>query len=435
MKTLKDSSRKSLYTWKTGGTRIMLEKPQPFVQPNNIFSVSDASALLKTVVETAFPRIKIRGELSQITRATSGHIYMTIKDANAAISVIIWRGTPVPFKLEDGLEVIITGKFTTYPARSNYQVIVSEIEMAGVGAILKMLEERKQKLAKEGLFDASRKKPLPKLPQRIGVVTSPTGAAFQDIQNRLRERFPVHVILYPAMVQGATAASEVAAGIEYFNRHKNVDVIIVARGGGSLEDLLPFSEEVVVRAAAASEIPLISGVGHEPDWMLIDFAADVRAPTPTGAAEMVVPTKLSLIQDLDNLWHRLSSNFSTRLINAKAKLDSINVKNPKQLVMEQAQRLDDISRTLTILMNAKLTSAHQKMDAVNNFHNFLLNKLKLFNQSVDHIGQMLNSLSYKSVLQRGYAIVRNDKKKIISRISDNEKPAFIEFADGELKLN
>lgn len=413
----------------------MLEKPQPFVQPNNIFSVSDASALLKTVVETAFPRIKIRGELSQITRATSGHIYMTIKDANAAISVIIWRGTPVPFKLEDGLEVIITGKVTTYPARSNYQVIVSEIEMAGVGAILKMLEERKQKLAKEGLFDASRKKPLPKLPQRIGVVTSPTGAAFQDIQNRLRERFPVHVILYPATVQGATAASEVAAGIEYFNRHKNVDVIIVARGGGSLEDLLPFSEEVVVRAAAASEIPLISGVGHEPDWMLIDFAADVRAPTPTGAAEMVVPTKLSLIQDLDNLWHRLSSNFSTRLINAKAKLDSINVKNPKQLVMEQAQRLDDISRTLTILMNAKLTSAHQKMDAVNNFHNFLLNKLKLFNQSVDHIGQMLNSLSYKSVLQRGYAIVRNDKKKIISRISDNEKPAFIEFADGELKLN
>lgn len=413
----------------------MLEKTQPFVQPNNIFSVSDASALLKTVVETAFPRIKIRGELSQITRATSGHIYMTIKDANAAISVIIWRGTPVPFKLEDGLEVIITGKFTTYPARSNYQVIVSEIEMAGVGAILKMLEERKQKLAKEGLFDASRKKPLPKLPQRIGVVTSPTGAAFQDIQNRLRERFPVHVILYPATVQGATAASEVAAGIEYFNRHKNVDVIIVARGGGSLEDLLPFSEEVVVRAAAASEIPLISGVGHEPDWMLIDFAADVRAPTPTGAAEMVVPTKLSLIQDLDNLWHRLSSNFSTRLINAKAKLDSINVKNPKQLVMEQAQRLDDISRTLTILMNAKLTSAHQKMDVVNNFHNFLLNKLKLFNQSVDHIGQMLNSLSYKSVLQRGYAIVRNDKKKIISRISDNEKPAFIEFADGELKLN
>lgn len=222
----------------------MIEKPQPLVQPDMIFSVSDASAMLKNVVETAFARIRVRGELSQITRATSGHLYMTIKDSGAAISVIIWRGTPVPFKLEEGLEVIITGRFTTYPARSNYQIIVNEIEMAGVGAILKMLEERKRKLAAEGLFDASRKKALPRLPQRIGVVTSPTGAAFQDIQNRLRERFPVTVVLYPATVQGNTAAAEVAAGIEYFNREKNVDVIIVARGGGALEDLLPFSEEV-----------------------------------------------------------------------------------------------------------------------------------------------------------------------------------------------
>lgn len=407
-----------------------------FVSPDDmIFSVSDASALLKRVVESNFQRIKIRGELSQITKASSGHIYMTIKDAGAAISVIIWRGTPVPFKLEDGLEVIITGKFTTYPARSNYQIIASEIEMAGVGAILKMLEERKQKLAKEGLFDASRKKPLPKLPQRIGVVTSPTGAAFQDIQNRLRERFPVHVLLYPATVQGATAAAEVAAGIEYFNKHKNVDVIIVARGGGALEDLLPFSEEIVVRAAAASEIPLISGVGHEPDWMLIDFAADVRAPTPTGAAEMVVPTKISLLQDLENYWHRLSSNFSTRLINAKSKIESIVVKNPKQLVMEHSQRLDDLTRTLSIIMNAKMLAARQKLDNVGNFQNIIQNKVCLLNQALGHSAQMLNSLSYKSVLQRGYAIVRDADNKIISKASDNLKPAIIEFADGELKLD
>lgn len=407
-----------------------------FVSPDDmIFSVSDASALLKRVVESNFQRIKIRGELSQITKASSGHIYMTIKDAGAAISVIIWRGTPVPFKLEDGLEVIITGKFTTYPARSNYQIIASEIEMAGVGAILKMLEERKQKLAKEGLFDASRKKPLPKLPQRIGVVTSPTGAAFQDIQNRLRERFPVHVLLYPATVQGTTAAAEVAAGIEYFNKHKNVDVIIVARGGGALEDLLPFSEEIVVRAAAASEIPLISGVGHEPDWMLIDFAADVRAPTPTGAAEMVVPTKISLLQDLENYWHRLSSNFSTRLINAKSKIESIVVKNPKQLVMEHGQRLDDLTRTLSIIMNAKMLAARQKLDNVGNFQNIIQNKVYLLNQALGHSAQMLNSLSYKSVLQRGYAIVRDADNKIISKASDNLKPAVIEFADGELKLD
>lgn len=411
-----------------------MEKPESYVKPDTVFSVSDASALLKGVVETAFPRIKIRGELSQITRATSGHMYMTIKDSGAAISVIIWRGTPVSFKLEDGMEVIVTGRFTTYPARSNYQIVVSEIEMAGVGAILKMLEERKRKLAALGLFDASRKKPLPRLPQTIGVVTSPTGAAFQDIQNRLRERFPVRVILYPATVQGATAAAEVAAGIEYFNHAKNVDVIIVARGGGSLEDLLPFSEEIVVRAAAASQIPLISGVGHEPDWMLIDFAADVRAPTPTGAAEAVVPTKLSLFQELDNLWHRMSANFTTRLGNSKSRVDAIMIKNPRQMVMEQAQRLDDVTRTMNIIITGKLTMAHQKIDIVSTFPNIMQNKMAALNQSVEHVGQMLNSLSYKSVLARGYAIARGADGRIISRAECAPRIATLEFSDGILNV-
>lgn len=406
-----------------------MQKPEPFVKPDNIFSVSDASALLKNVVETAFPRIKIRGELSQITRATSGHIYMTIKDSGAAISVIVWRGTPIAFKLEEGMEVILTGRFTTYPARSNYQIVASEIEMAGVGAILKMLEERKQKLAREGLFDESKKKPLPRLPQTIGVVTSPTGAAFQDIQNRLRERFPVKVLLYPATVQGITAAAEVAAGIEYFNKMNNVDVIIVARGGGSLEDLLPFSEEIVVRAAAASHIPLISGVGHEPDWMLIDFAADYRAPTPTGAAEAVVPTKLALLQELDNMWVRLSGNFTTRLINAKQRIEAINVKSPKQVLMEYSQRLDDLGRTINLIVNAKMTGARQKMDLVSGMPNILQNRMQVLGQSVEHLGQMLGSLSYKSVLARGYAIVRGADGNIISR-TDAGTPATIEFTDG-----
>ena len=410
-----------------------MQKPEPFVNGDTVFSVTDASALLKGVVETAFPRIKIRGELSQITRATSGHMYMTIKDSGAAISVIIWRGTPVSFKLEEGMEVILTGRFTTYPARSNYQIVASEIEMAGVGAILKMLEERKKKLAAEGLFDQSRKKPLPRLPQRIGVVTSPTGAAFQDIQNRLRERFPVHVLLYPATVQGATAAAEVAAGIEYFNKMRNVDVIIVARGGGALEDLLPFSEEIVVRAAAASEIPLISGVGHEPDWMLIDFAADHRAPTPTGAAEAVVPTKLALIQELDNMWVRLSGNFTTRLINAKQRIEAISIKSPKQVVMEHAQRLDDLGRTMNVIINAKMTTARQKMDIVSTFPNILQNQINVLTQGLTHMGQMLNSLSYKSVLSRGYAIVRDANNQIISH-SDAGTPASIEFADGVINI-
>jgi len=411
----------------------MLPKPEPFVKTDMIFSVSDASQLLKKVVETAFPEIRVRGELSQITRASSGHLYMTIKDANAAINAIIWRGTPVNFKLEDGIEVIITGRFTTYPARSNYQIIINSIEMAGVGAILKMLEERKQKLAREGLFDESHKKTLPRFPQTIGVVTSPTGAAFQDIQNRLRERFPVRVLLYPATVQGATAAAEVAAGIEYFNKMNNVDVIIVARGGGALEDLLPFSEEIVVRAAAASHIPLISGVGHEPDWMLIDFAADVRAPTPTGAAEMVVPTKISLVQELDNLSHRLSNAFTNQLIGLKKNIANINIKSPKQVLMEQMQRLDDVGRTISLIIGAKMQNVRQKIDLMERFPTILTNRLNMLNQSMVHIGQMLASLSYKNVLQRGFAIVRDENDEIVSTIS--AKPASIEFADGMLKLD
>jgi exodeoxyribonuclease VII large subunit len=411
----------------------LLPKPEPFVKPDMIFSVSDASVLLKKVVETAFPEIRIRGELSQITRATSGHLYMTIKDANAAINAIIWRGTPVGFKLEEGTEVIITGHFTTYPARSNYQVIINSIELAGVGAILKMLEMRKQKLAAEGLFDESRKKPLPRFPQTIGVVTSPTGAAFQDIQNRLRERFPVRVLLYPATVQGITAAAEVTAGIEYFNKMNNVDVIIVARGGGALEDLLPFSEENVVRAAANSHIPLISGVGHEPDWMLIDFAADVRAPTPTGAAEMVVPTKISLIQELDNLSHRLTKSFLNHLVGLKQNIANINIKSPKQILMEQSQRLDDIGRTMGLIINTKIQNARQKIDLMERFPVILENRFNVLNQSIIHIGQMLNSLSYKNVLQRGFAIVRDHNNNIISSI--NATPASIEFADGVLKIS
>ena len=411
-----------------------MQKPEPFVSPETIFSVSDASALLKGVVETAFPRIKIRGELSQITRATSGHMYMTIKDSGAAISMIVWRGTPVAFKLEEGMEVIVTGRFTTYPARSNYQIVVNEIEMAGVGAILKMLEERKQKLAAEGLFDASRKKPLPRLPRTIGVVTSPTGAAFQDIQNRLRERFPVHVLLYPATVQGETAAAEITAGIEYFNRMNNVDVIIVARGGGALEDLLPFYEEIVVRAAAASHIPLISGVGHEPDWMLIDFAADVRAPTPTGAAEMVVPTKLVLTQEIDNFWHHISNAFLTRIGNVKQRIESIVIKSPHQMVMEQTQRLDDITRTLGIIIDAKMAATKHKMDIVSQMPNVLTNKLNSLTQQIEHTGKMLESLSYKNVLNRGYTIARDDTGTIISTVAHADRVASIEFADGIAKL-
>ena len=377
-------------------------------EPGAIFSVSEISKILRDVVEGAFPRVRVRGELSNVSRATSGHIYLSIKDADAVINAIIWRGTNVNFDLADGIEVIATGKLTTYPARSNYQLIISEIEVAGVGSILKMLEDRKQKLAAEGLFDAARKKSLPRFPRTIGVVTSPTGAAFQDIQNKLRDRLPVKIILYAAQVQGSTAAAEVAAGVAYFNRMQNVDVIIVARGGGALEDLLPFSEEIVVRAVAESSIPIISGVGHEPDWMLIDFAADVRAPTPTGAAEIVVPTKESVLSELEKLADNLRNNFLLRLQNANMRIDGITIKSPAEMLADRGTRLDEAFRNFKIIFQNRMDMERQRMD---------------------HIGRMLESLSYKNVLRRGFAIVRN-KDKIISSKNDFRTPASIEFSDG-----
>ena len=397
---------------------------------DKILSVSDASNLLKAVVENAFSSVRVQGELSQITKASSGHVYMTIKDNNSAISVIIWKSTPVNFKLEEGLEVIITGKFTTYPARSNYQLIVNKIEIAGIGTILKMLEERKQKLAKEGLFDNSRKKILPYLPKRIGIITSQTGAAFRDIQNRLKERFPVEVLLFHATVQGTTAAAEVIKGIEYFNTEKNVDVIIVARGGGSLEDLLPFSDEILVRTVANSTIPIISGVGHEPDWMLIDFASDMRAATPTMAAEIVVPTKISLIQDLDNLSHRITTNITSKIIGAKDQLKNISIKSPKQIIMEWIQKLDDIQNTINAHTNNKIVNFKQQMLTLNSLENLIKNRFFNINQSMNHLADMLSTLSYKNVLKRGFTIVRDSEtNKIIDKSEKFKKPAKLEFFD------
>ncbi|MDR1027315.1 MAG: exodeoxyribonuclease VII large subunit [Rickettsiales bacterium] len=381
----------------------------------NIFSVSELSNLLKRSVETNFSRVKLRGELSGITRAASGHIYLSIKDADAVINGILWRGTPVNFDMADGIEVIATGKLTTYPARSNYQIIISEIDIAGAGSILKMIEERKRKLAAEGLFDAARKKALPQFPRVIGIVTSPTGAAIQDIMNKLRERMPARVLLYPAQVQGASAAAEVAAGIKYFNAMSGADrpdVMIVARGGGAIEDLLPFSEEVVVRAAAASEIPLISGVGHEPDWTLIDFAADFRAPTPTGAAEIVLPLRTKIAADLDNFARGLRASFLSRVQNAQMRLDGIILRSPLQQINDHRLRLTDQFHLL-------------------NTH--IRNQIKNLLSRVSHTGDMLESMSYKNVLRRGYAIVRSGGR-VVSSKDAFALPASIEFADGVVAI-
>src|SRR5258708_6473519 len=266
------------------------------------YTVSELSTALKRRIEESFSYVRVRGEVSGFKRHSPGYCYLALKDAEAVLDAVCWRGTAVRLtvKPEDGMEVVCTGRLTTFPGRSKYQLVIETMELAGIGALLKLLEERKQRLAAEGLFAEGRKKKLPFLPAVIGVVTSPTGAVIRDILHRLGDRFPRRVLLWPVAVQGEGAAAQIAAAITGFNalapggRVPRPDLLIVARGGGSLEDLMPFNEEIVVRAAAASSIPLISAVGHETDTTLIDLASDRRAPTPSAAAEIAVPVRLDL---------------------------------------------------------------------------------------------------------------------------------------------
>src|SRR3569623_390485 len=278
------------------------------------YTVSELSSALKRTVEDTYGHVRVRGEISGFRGPhASGHCYFALKDESAKIEAVIWKGVHgrMKFKPQEGLEVIATGKLTTYPGSSKYQIVIEAIEPAGVGALMALMEERKKKLAAEGLFDESRKQLLPWLPETIGVVTSPTGAVIRDILHRLRDRFPRRVLLWPVAVQGEGAAAQVAAAILGFNALPpggavpRPDLLIVARGGGSLEDLMAFNEEAVVRAAASSLIPLISAVGHETDTTLIDFASDRRAPTPTAAAEMAVPVRMELVADVSGLDDRL----------------------------------------------------------------------------------------------------------------------------------
>ncbi|MCX5513228.1 exodeoxyribonuclease VII large subunit [Kaistia algarum] len=278
------------------------------------YSVSEISLALKRTVEEAYGYVRVRGEISGYRGPhSSGHAYFALKDDRAKIEAVIWKGNfgRIRFRPEEGMEVIATGKLTTFPGSSKYQIVIEQLEPAGVGALMALLEERRRRLAAEGLFESARKRPIPYLPRVIGVVTSPTGAVIRDILHRLADRFPVKVLVWPVRVQGETSAAEVAAVIAGFNAIApggpipRPDVLIVARGGGSLEDLWGFNEEIVVRAAAASDIPLISAVGHETDTTLIDFAADLRAPTPTGAAEMAVPVRSELVGTVADLARRL----------------------------------------------------------------------------------------------------------------------------------
>jgi exodeoxyribonuclease VII large subunit len=331
-------------------------------------TVSELSAALKRTIEDGFGYVRVRGELGKVSYHGNGHVYFDLKDDRACIAGVIWRSTAarIPLKLEAGLEVVVTGRLTTYPGRSQYQMIVDALEPAGIGALMALLEERKRKLAAEGLFDAARKQLLPFLPRIIGVVTSPSGAVIRDILHRLADRFPRRVLLWPVKVQGEGSALEVAAAIEGFNAlperetetlPPRPDLIIVARGGGSLEDLWSFNEEIVVRAAAASLIPLISAVGHETDVTLIDFAADRRAPTPTAAAEMAVPVRSELLLDVQSLARRALACWRRNQEARRAELRSAGRALPKveDLFALPRQRLDHAAARLN---RALRTNAH-----------------------------------------------------------------------------
>ena len=324
------------------------------------FTVSEISGAVKRTIEGQFGRVRVRGEVGRVSRPASGHVYLDLKDANASLGSVIWKGTArgLAVRPEEGMEVVATGRLTTFPGASKYQMIIEEIAPAGVGALMAMLEARKKALGAEGLFDADRKRPLPFLPEVIGVVTSPSGAVIRDILHRLRERFPRRVLLWPVVVQGERCAAEVAAAIHGFNAIApggpipRPDVLIVARGGGSIEDLWGFNEEIVVRAVAQSRIPLISAVGHETDTTLIDLVADRRAPTPTAAAEIAVPVRLDLMATVAGLEHRRRAGIARGIEQRGQRLRDLSrgLPRPEALLSERAQRLDGLTVRLPLAM-------------------------------------------------------------------------------------
>ncbi len=408
------------------------------------FSVSEVSQAVKRTLEGTFERVRVRGEVSGFKRAASGHLYMALKDENAVLDGVCWRGMAGKLSIqpEDGMEVIASGRITSYPGRSKYQIVIDSLELAGQGALLKLLEDRRRKLAEEGLFDESRKRALPFLPAVIGVVTSPTGAVIRDILHRLEDRFPRRVLVWPVLVQGEGAAEQVAAAIRGFNALAEEgpvprpDLLIVARGGGSLEDLWAFNEEVVVRAAAASGIPLISAVGHETDTTLIDFASDRRAPTPTAAAEMAVPVRRELALQSADLERRLLAAAGRLVEERRTQVEGLGrgLVDPRRLLEEMTQRLDERAerlktawdsllkdcrarlgrleaalphpRQLVVVKGEQLAAADGRLETI---RPRLLSERQ---NALEGLGRVLESMSYKKVLQRGYAVVRGPEGAI-----------------------
>ena len=396
-------------------------------------SVSEMSDSIKGTLENSFGYVKVRGEVSGLSKPASGHIYLNLKDDKAVIKAIIWRSAAarISFVPEDGLEVICSGKLTTgysdrYPGRSDYSIIVDSITPAGEGALMALLEQRKKKLAAEGLFEEQYKKSLPKYPETIGIVTSPTGAVIKDILHRLNERFPCNVILWPVPVQGQDAAQLISDAVDGFNNLSSKDevnlpdLIIIARGGGSIEDLWPFNEEIVIRSVFKSNIPIVSAIGHETDTTLIDFVSDLRAPTPTAAAEISTPDKEELIRDINEKNNRLNYSINLYIDNLKDNFISIKDKLPVSLKLflnNLTSYFQNISQSLNFrVIGEQLKSSKVKLisleESLLKAKNILVERLQ---KELDNKSTLLESLSYKSVLKRGYSVTRSSNKIIKSK--------------------
>ena len=405
-------------------------------------TVSEISFEIKRFVETAFAKVRVRGEIFGAKKADSGHWYLTLKDDNAALSAVVWRGVAshLPIKPEDGLEVVASGKITTFAGKSSYQLVIDSMEVAGAGALLKLLEERKKAYAAEGLFDAVHKKAIPFLPKTIGVVTSASGAVIRDIIHRVRDRFPSHILLLPTPVQGEGAAEKIAQAIKDFNRLDEIsefpkpDVLIVARGGGSLEDLWPFNEDCVIRAVFGSQIPVISAVGHETDTMLIDYVADKRAPTPTGAAEFAVPVREELKLSVNNLEMRLKNGAVRYFIEKQNILTGLGrgIPNLEQILQEAIQKLDDRIERLQVAFKNFIQNKTRQIELCGLKPFYIQNIVEKKQENINNLALRLSSVSPSSVLKRGFAWVKDEQGKTIYDVQQAQKTTKFEitFADG-----
>ena len=391
-------------------------------------SVSELSLALKRTVEDRFGHVRVRGEISGFKRAASGHIYFCLKDDNARLDAVMWKGgaARLPFAPEDGLEVVATGKLTTYAGRSNYQIVVDSLEVAGEGAMMLLFEKLKARLAAEGLFAPERKKKLPSLPRTIGVVTSPTGAVIRDILHRLADRFPTHVIVWPVLVQGEGSAAQIARAVNEFSAMPQdgpatrPDLVIVARGGGSIEDLWAFNDEAVVRAVANCTIPIISAVGHETDTTLCDFAADLRAPTPTAAAEIAVPVRSDLLQRVGQLGLRMANNVRKHVDLAAERLEAQRRLMPRlsDLAAPHQQRTDDLAERLRQSLRTRVGKAEIAYSgpAMMLHPRLLTRRIEQGQQRLDGLTRLAGSLHPEAPLKRGFARVTDaDGKTIMSR--------------------